>query len=215
MPLLPFPSRGLYAVTGEIEDLPTLRSQITQVLAGGAQIVQLRDKHHRVDINGAKCLLDLCHQFGVPFLVNDNIELAYEIEADGVHLGRNDADLEEAIVRLGKDAIVGVSCYGDLQRAREAEARGATYVAFGSFFPSKSKPHATPAPISILPKARKVLRCPIVAIGGITPDNGRELIEAGADLLAVIGGLFAMDDPLKASTRYQRLFSKHPTAVTV
>ncbi len=203
---LPFPSHGLYAITGDTADSESLVQRVTQVLAGGARVVQLRDKHHRVETAVAKQLLVLCHRYAVPFIVNDDIDLAREICADGVHLGREDMDLEEARNLLGNEAIIGISCYADLNRARDAEANGATYVAFGAFFSSPSKPRAATAPISLLSSARKVLSCPIVAIGGITPDNGAQLIQEGAGLLAVISGLFDQDAPLQASRRYQRLF---------
>ncbi len=203
---LPFPSRGLYAITGDIQDFEALKRQLANVLAGGARVVQLRDKQRRLDAGCAKQLLELCHQHGVPFIVNDDIALAAEIGADGVHLGREDTDPKEARNLLGKEAIIGISCYADLERALEAERQGATYVAFGAFFPSASKPQAKPAPLSLLTVAREALNCPIVAIGGITPGNGGQLIQAGAGLLAVISGLFGRNDPLRASREYARLF---------
>ncbi len=203
---LPFPPHGLYAVTPEIE-VETLIHRVMQVLEGGASVIQLRDKKKRLDLNDARRLLSLSHRYGAPLIINDDVALACETGADGVHLGRDDAGLEEARRELGDDTIIGVSCYADLDCAREAEARGANYVAFGAFFPSASKPCAPPAPIEILTQARSALSCPIVAIGGITPENGGTLIQAGADLLAVIAGVFDQADPLEKSDLFRQLFS--------
>lgn len=139
-------------------------------------------------------------------LINDSIELALQTGADGVHLGRDDGDIAAARQLLGKDAIIGVSCYNDIGRAQLAAAAGADYVAFGRFFPSGSKPLAAPAEIATLQQAKRLLNVPIVAIGGILPNNGRQLLDAGADLLAVIGGIFDQE-PETAARAYQTLFS--------
>jgi thiamine-phosphate pyrophosphorylase len=140
-------------------------------------------------------------------LVNDDVELAAAVEADGVHLGRDDPAIERARARLGKSALIGVSCYNQLARALDAETRGADYVAFGSFFPSPTKPGAVRASLDLLQEARARLRVPIVAIGGITPENGASLIAAGADLLAVIDGVFNRTDIRAAAARYTQLFT--------
>lgn len=203
---LPLPRRGLYAITPEVEDFTCLLRQIRRSLEGGAVLVQLRDKRHRIGPAEATRLLSLCHQFDVPLIVNDDVELALRIGADGVHLGREDIGLAEARKCLGGQAIIGVSCYGHLDLASSAAKRGATYVAFGAFYPSASKPDAMPAPLQLLSQAKALLDCPVVAIGGITPENGARLIEAGADLLAVIGGIFSHSDPFLASRRFRQLF---------
>ena len=135
-------------------------------------------------------LVKICHRHNVPLIINDDIELAARVDADGVHIGREDGAIAQARKRLGADAIIGVSCYNFVERAIEAQAQGATYVAFGRFFPSTSKPLAAPAKIETLIQAKQLLKIPIVAIGGIMPENGAQLLAAGADLLAVIGGLF-------------------------
>lgn len=155
----------------------------------------------------ARELVKVCHQHNVPLIINDNIELAILAKADGVHLGKTDGDIIEARNRLGKEAIIGISCYNDINRALTAQQQGATYVAFGRFFPSTSKPLAAPADIDTLRKAKATLQLPIVAIGGILPENGAQLLAAGANLLAVIGGVFD-HAPEKSALAYQRLFEE-------
>jgi len=203
---LPFPERGLYAVTADPEDFERLKRQIRAVLAGGARVVQLRDKHGRLSPDQVRELVTLCHDFRVPLIVNDRVDLVRRTGADGVHLGRDDTDIHEARKVLGPDAIIGISCYRDLERADAAERAGASYVAFGAFFSSPSKPEAAPAPLSLLRRARRTLRCPIVAIGGITPERAPAVIEAGADLVAVISALFHSPDPRKTAAGFARLF---------
>lgn len=203
---LPFPNRGLYAVTSDPRDFKRLKSQIRAILAGGAKVVQLRDKHNRLLPAQVRELVVLCHESDIPLIVNDNIDLAHRTGADGVHLGRDDASIQRARKILGPDAIIGISCYRDLDRAITAEREGADYVAFGAFFPSPSKPEASPAPLSLLRQARQTLRCPIVAIGGITLDSASRVIEAGAGLVAVISALFHSPDPQEAASGFSRLF---------
>jgi len=203
---LPLPRQGLYAITPGSEDFAWLLKQLRRSLEGGAVIVQLRDKQGRLGPSQASQVLTLCHGYDVPLIINDDLELALRIGADGVHLGKEDIGLAEARKHLGRQAIIGVSCYGDLDRASSAAKLGASYVAFGAFYPSASKPDATPAPLQILRQAKELLECPLVAIGGITPENGTRLLEAGADLLAVIGGIFSQKDPCLASHRFRQLF---------
>ncbi|MCX8048924.1 MAG: thiamine phosphate synthase [Methylohalobius sp.] len=205
--LYPFPRSGLYVITPENQSLVRLMATVEAALRGGAQVIQLRAKHRRPDLAEAKALLDLCHAYRVPLIVNDDLKLAEHLGADGVHLGRDDPDPALARSCLGASAIIGVSCYADLERAIWAEETGASYVAFGAFFPSPTKPHAALAPIELLASAKLRLSCPIVAIGGITPENGAELLRAGADLLAAIDGVFAGSDPCQAASRYARLFA--------
>ena len=142
----------------------------------------------------------------VPLIVNDDIVLARDVGADGVHLGREDGAVSEARRILGRDALVGVSCYASLERAENAAAAGADYVAFGAFFPSSTKPGATPVSMAVPMMARTRIDLPIVAIGGITPDNGSKLLASGVDMLAVIHGLFGQDDVRAAARRYAALF---------
>lgn len=155
----------------------------------------------------AQMLNELCREHHIPLIVNDDIELAGHIGAAGVHLGRDDSSLAQARDRLGADAIIGVSCYNDLARAQAAAAQGASYIAFGRFFASQTKPEAALATPDILIQARDQLSIPIVAIGGITRANGLELINAGASLLAVIQGVFGATDPAAAARAIANLFA--------
>ncbi len=202
-----FPNKGLYAITQTENKSPErILSEVTEALIGGVAVVQYRDKTPANAENLAKKLLLLCHQHHVPLLINDDIDLAKKICADGVHLGKEDGSIEQAREQLGSNAIIGVSCYDDVQRAITMQAQGVDYVAFGRFFPSNSKPLAAPAHLETLQQAKQALGVPIVAIGGILPENGQQLLTSGADLLAVIGGIFD-HAPRQAALSYQSLFA--------
>lgn len=201
--------RGLYVITDPaLTPAGTLVERVTRAIDGGARVVQYRDKggdreRRRTE---AAALVGLCRERGVPLVINDDVALAAAVGADGVHLGRDDADPGSARSRLGDDALIGVSCYDDLAAAETAEAAGAGYVAFGSFFPSTTKHNpARPGP-ALLTEARRRLSVPVAAIGGITPENGAALVAAGADMLAVVSGVFAASDPEAAARRYAALF---------
>lgn len=202
----PFPGRGLYVITdGPRADLA---EAVTQALIGGAQMVQYRDKTDEPmrRQEEANVLLALCREYAVPLIVNDDIDLARIIGADGVHLGEADSSVANAREVLGPNAIIGVSCYNSLERAREAAQQGASYIAFGAFFASPTKPLARRAGIELL-RQSATLGVPRVAIGGITPDNGASLVEAGADYLAVISAIFGAPDILAAAHRFTQLYS--------
>jgi len=201
-----FPTRGLYAITQpENKTINQVVQEVEAALKGGAVAMQYRDKNPINAVFLARELLTLCHAYQVPLLINDSVELALEVGADGVHLGKDDGDIAEARKRLGHEAVLGVSCYNDLNKALAAIEHGADYVAFGRFFPSGSKPLASPADIETLKQAKLQIKAPIVAIGGILPENGGQLLEAGADLLAVIGGIFDQE-PQTAASAYCALF---------
>jgi thiamine-phosphate pyrophosphorylase len=203
--------RGLYVLTDAVlTPGEQLLAAVAAAIDGGAAVVQYRNKSGDTMRQEAEAaaLLALCRERGVPLIVNDDVALAARIGADGVHVGREDPDLHQARAALGRSAIIGVSCYDDLERARRAQAEGADYVAFGSFFASPTKPAAVPASLDLLRKARSQLNVPVAAIGGITPDNGAQLVAAGADLLAVITGVFAQPDIRAAARRYAALFDK-------
>lgn len=203
--------RGLYAIA-DTEYLPStkLPAAVEHAIQGGARLIQYRDKKgDRATRRGqAEELARLCRRHGVPLIVNDDVDLAADSDADGVHLGRDDAPVAGARRRLGPRAVIGVSCYNELERALAAESQGADYVAFGSFHPSRTKPRAVRATLELLRAARKQLRLPLVAIGGVTPENGAELIAAGADALAAAEGVFNRPDIRAAAERYARLFEK-------
>jgi len=206
--MITLPTRGLYAITQpDNKTTDTLLEEVAAAIRGGAVIVQYRDKNPIDAVATAAKLLDLCRQHTVPLIINDNIELAASIGADGVHLGQTDGNIAQARKQLGQNAIIGVSCYNSLELAITAETEGANYVAFGRFFPSTSKPLAAPAQLQTLHQAKAKLNVPIVAIGGILPENGQSLLKAGADLLAVIGGLFD-HEPEQSARAYQELFNR-------
>ena len=209
----PYNLRGLYAITpcSSIQSLSTsdLLERTRQVLEGGARIIQYREKQHPEDIRleQATEIKKLCEEYGVTLLINDDVSLALEVEADGVHLGQEDVSLQEAKRRLGKEAIIGISCYNQLELAKQAEEQGADYVAFGRFFPSTSKPDAAQADIELLQKALSELEIPVACIGGITRENAKLLVSAGADMLAVIEGVFGADDIAGTAAEFKRLFT--------
>ncbi|HUW51718.1 MAG TPA: thiamine phosphate synthase [Sulfuricella sp.] len=204
------PISGLYAITPECADTAQLLRMVEQALNGGARLVQYRSKQADAALRHEQAseLLALCRRFHVPLIINDDLRLADLVGADGVHLGKGDGDIREARMILGPGKIIGVSCYGDLQLALDAETRGADYVAFGSFFPSPTKPGAIAAPLALLHEAKRSLSIPVVAIGGITPDNVGPLVEAGADAVAVISALFGDDDVQACAGRFSFLLEK-------
>lgn len=204
--------KGLYAITPDTRDTAMLLDQVGQALAGGAGVLQYRNKSDDVALRHEQAseLLMLCRKARVPFIINDDVRLATLIDADGVHVGEDDASLKEARINLGPDKIIGVSCYQDLAAARRFESEGADYVAFGSFYPSSTKPEARPCPLHLLTEAKQQLHVPVVAIGGITSDNAPALIAAGADAVAVISALFDAPDISLMATQFASLFqTKH------
>ena len=198
-----WPPRGLYLVTPET--LPDLA--LVARLLPHAACLQYRSKgaDGALRRREASALHALCMSAGVPFIVNDDVALAEDLDADGVHLGEHDPDLEQARARLGADAIIGSSCYDDLARAEAAAHAGASYLAFGAFFPSPTKPNARRATPQLLRDAAR-FGLPRVAIGGITPDNAGALVAAGAELIAVISGVFDAPDPVAAARACAALF---------
>lgn len=201
---------GLYVITDPaLLPGPTLLHAVEAVIRGGARLVQYRDKTTDTArrLAEARALADLCQGHGVPLIVNDDPGLAAAAGADGVHLGKDDGDVSSARVQLGPRALIGVSCYDSLERAVAAAHAGADYVAFGSFYASGSKPDAVRASPGLLREARRALPgIPLCAIGGITPTNASPLLEAGADMLAVIRGVFAEKDVAGAARAYACLF---------
>ena len=204
------PLRGLYAITSSAlcESPQRLQTGVAAAIRGGARLIQYRDKTADAAqrLLNARQLAGLCREAGVLFIVNDDMQLAAEAGADGVHLGKSDGGIAAARARLGDKALIGASCSGDLQRALAAQAQGADYVAFGRFFDSNTKPDAPPASIEVLREARARLRLPICAIGGVTPDNAAPLLAAGADMIAAVDGVFGADDIEAAARRYAALF---------
>lgn len=203
---------GLYAITdSQLIPESHFSDTIERALMGGTRIIQYRDKshdHHR-RLQQAKALKQLCQQYQALCIINDDIELAQAMDADGLHIGRHDGAVADIRRQLGKHKVIGVSCYNELALAQAAQQQGANYVAFGSFFPSPTKPDAQKASLDLLPQARQLIDIPICAIGGITLNNAAPLLDAGADMLAVISDVFGHDDVFSASKNFQQLFKQY------
>ncbi|MCW8826778.1 MAG: thiamine phosphate synthase [Gammaproteobacteria bacterium] len=200
-------ARGLYAITDSRLIGERLVESVEAAIIGGAVVVQYRDKSadHTRRLKEATTLQQLCRDHNVTFIVNDDLELAAQIGADGLHIGQEDNSLNEARQQLGTETIIGVSCYNRFELAQEAEDAGADYVAFGRFFSSNIKPDAVGAHLELLERAKNEITVPVVAIGGITAENGAQLVEAGADLLAVISDLFDRPTATEITAAAQRL----------
>jgi len=202
--------RGLYAITDErLMTEKNFLFKAEQALLGGASLIQYRDKSGDKEkrLHQATALKQLCEQHAVLLIINDDIELAHAVQAHGVHLGKEDASIRQARQQLGPDAIIGVSCYDQLDLALAAEKAGADYVAFGAFFVSPTKPEARTASLELLTTATQQLHIPICTIGGITAANASTLVESGADMTAVISDLFFGDDIRTTASHIARLFS--------
>ena len=201
---------GVYAITDCVNN--TFAEVIEKseiILEVGIALFQYRNKTTDKNLknNLAQELQSLCAKHNTPFIVNDDLELATEIEADGIHLGKHDIDIQTAKIHFA-NKIIGISCYNSYEQAVIAEQEGASYIAFGAFFPSSTKPDALKADINLINKAKEKLTIPGVAIGGITPENGNQLINAKIDYLAVINGLYSTPNTRKAALAYKDLFIK-------
>lgn len=203
---------GLYGITDPalLPDQQRLLENVEAALQGGMNILQYRNKTASEEqaLRECQALKALCHDYQCHFIVNDNPILAKNVGADGVHLGRDDESFQAARDLLGSKAIIGITCYDQLNRANQAQSIGADYVAFGAFFPSPTKPNATPAPLNLLQQARAALHIPMVAIGGINSENASQLIKHGADAIAVISGLFK-GNPRQNAQTFSELFKKY------
>ena len=208
--LQPLPPRGVYGITPAslCHDLPALSKAVAQALDGGLAVLQYRDKcsdsAHK--LKHASALKRLCANYAVPLIINDDVALAKAVAADGVHLGLNDAELATARTLLGPNAIIGATCADSLARAAEAAAAGASYLAFGAFYPSRTKPQAPQPPASLLTSARRQFELPICAIGGINGSNAKALVDAGAHFVAAIESIFSAPDITAAVFSLRRAF---------
>lgn len=202
--------RGLYLVTPDEPDTGRLLSLLTRALAGRPALVQYRSKC----VAGAalraqaNAVVSLCHDAGIPCVVNDGVALALEVRADGVHLGRDDGDVAIARNAMGAGRLVGVSCYDEWSRAEAGNRMDVDYVAFGAMFASRTKPEAVRAPIELVARARRELACAVAVIGGITAERAPELVAAGAELVAVMSDVFDAPDPGARAALYQELFQR-------
>lgn len=200
---------GLYAVTPDEPDTAILVDKVGAALAGGVRLIQYRNKTAAPALRAAQAaeLQALCRKHRAVLIINDHLDLALEIDADGLHLGNEDGSITAARNRLGPHKILGVSCYSALERAQHAWHEGADYVAFGSFFSSTVKPGAVRASSGLLTEAKRTIPVPVVAIGGITRENAPQLIAAGADAVAVISAIFAAPDVEHSARQFSRLFA--------
>ncbi len=207
--MTPATLRGLYAITDE-NLIPEAKfiATIKQALQGGASIIQYRDKsaNETKRLEQASALRGLCNQFKATLIINDDIALAQAVAAHGVHLGEDDVTIEQARLMLGDEAIIGISCYNQLQRAHEAQAAGADYVAFGTMFTSPTKPNARSASCELISEAKSQLEIPVCAIGGIDKSNVARVIDSGADMTALISGLFSAGHICFTAEHISRLF---------
>ena len=196
--------KGLYAITDSKLMGSEFISKAEQAILGGINILQYRNKTAPLDQQEQEALklAQLCKINNVLFLINDNVDLALKVNADGVHLGQHDTPLQQAREQLGKDKVIGVTCHNKIELAVEAQKNGADYVAFGRFFNSETKPAASPAELPLISKSKKSISIPVVAIGGITQKFAPLLLKEGVDMLAVIHGLFGQDDILRASRQF-------------
>ena len=202
--------RGLYLITPDDDDTTRLLARTAPLLAAGVTWLQYRNKTAGDALRHEQALLlqEVCVNANVPLIINDDVHLAKSIGAAGVHLGEDDGDIAAARALLGPQAIIGASCYDQLALAERAVIAGANYVAFGAFFPTRSKSGTRQASMDLLAKAAP-LDVPRVAIGGITPDNAGSLVAAGADLVAVISGVYDAADPVAAIHAYQQSFEQN------
>jgi thiamine-phosphate pyrophosphorylase len=200
---------GLYAITPDGIDTKRLLVMTQKALAGGAKLIQYRNKIADAQLRHkqAKKLHHLCREYDVPLIINDHLDLALKIGAEGLHVGHNDISINEARRTLGNTKIIGASCYNRIELAMKAENQGADYVAFGAFFASVTKPDAVTAPLELLCLAKQKLRKPVVAIGGITLLNANLLIERGGDAIAVSDALFSTQDVQSTAQSFSQPFS--------
>lgn len=199
---------GLYAITPDLADTGELLQRVRAAFSGGVRVLQYRNKSASPALRSlqARALQAECAAAGVPLIINDHLELALECGAAGLHLGGEDGDIAAARARLGPDRLLGASCYDRLELAQSAISAGADHIAFGSFFASSVKPGAVRPPPDLLSHAKNRFQVPVVAIGGITPQNAPQLIAAGVDAVAVISAVFTAADVAAAAREFSKLF---------
>ena len=201
--------KGLYAITPDDTNTERLLAKVALALQGGVSLLQYRNKlaNHALQTQQARAILPLCRHYQVPFIINDSVNLCLTIDADGVHMGADDGNLAEVIALIGKQKLLGASCYNRFDLALAAQQAGADYVAFGACFASSTKPHAPVADLNLFALAKAQLSIPAVAIGGITLANAGQLIAAGASSVAVINAIFNANDVKSSAQQFTQLFS--------
>ena len=195
--------QGIYVLSdAHLTPQKTILEQMERVLQSGVSVIQFRDKYASDEEAEFTCkaLQALCHRHNALFIIDDRLSLAHKIDADGLHVGEDDVSFEEARALLGEQKIIGVSCYGDIERAKKYEALGADYVAFGSFFPSPTKPHSKVVPLNVLEEAKKELHIPICAIGGINTSNITQVSQYDIAMYSVISAVY-QDDAIEANIK--------------
>ncbi len=200
--------KGLYAITPDELDTDLLLTKVALALQGGVSVLQYRNKlaNHKLKTQQARAILPLGRQYGVPFIINESVKLCLTLDADGVHIGADDGNLEEVRARIGEDKLLGASCYNRLDLALAAQQAGVDYVAFGACFASSTKPNAPVADLSLFELAKAQLSIPAVAIGGITLTNAPQAIAASASSVAVIHAIFNADDVKLQASQFSELF---------
>jgi thiamine-phosphate pyrophosphorylase len=200
--------KGLYLVTPDWDDTDVLIKATETALSVGVGLLQYRHKtaNGELRLEQASALLKLCRQHNVPFIINDYIDLCITLDADGIHVGGTDASVAVVRTLIGKDKILGASCYGDFALAEQAQIAGASYVAFGGFYPSRVKKYEVSTPASIVSKAKSQLTLPVCVIGGMTPENAKPLVKEGADMVAAISSVYSADDITIAVKEFAALF---------
>jgi thiamine-phosphate pyrophosphorylase len=200
--------KGLYLVTPDWDDTDALIKATETALSVGVGLLQYRHKtaNGEFRLEQASALLKLCRQHNVPFIINDHIDLCIALDADGIHVGGTDASVAVVRTLIGKDKILGASCYGDFALAEQAQIAGASYVAFGGFYPSRVKKYEVSTPASIVSKAKSQLTLPVCVIGGMTSDNAKPLVKEGADMVAAISSVYSADDIAIAVQEFAALF---------
>lgn len=208
--------RGIYAITDPKLMETQLISMTEQAIIGGINILQYRNKTATLkqQEKEAATLASLCKKNNVIFIVNDDVELAIKVNADGVHLGQKDTQIKQARKQLGINKIIGITCNNQLELAQTAQQHGADYVAFGRFFNSQTKPSAPQANLSLLSEAKDVIQIPIVAIGGITHESAPQLLNQGVAMLAVIQSIFGQEHILDATRQFVEIFNTSSTLKT-
>ena len=200
--------KGLYLVTPDWDDTEALIKATEIALTVGVGLLQYRHKtaSGELRLEQASALLKLCRQHNVPFIVNDHIDLCIALDADGIHVGGTDASVAVVRTLIGKDKILGASCYGDFALAEQAQIAGASYVGFGGFYPSRVKKYEVSTPASIVSKAKSELTVPVCVIGGMTPENAKPLVKEGADMVAAISSVYSAADIATAVREFAALF---------
>ncbi len=201
--------KGLYIVTPDWDDTAQMIEVTEKALKGGAGIVQYRHKTAgpELRLEQARALQGLCKRYGKPFIINDYVDLCLELDTDGIHVGGMDAPVKQVRAAVGPGKIVGASCYGDIELARKATLDGASYVAFGGFYPSRVKKYPVTTPQSIVSDWKKEMpSMPVCVIGGMNAGNANPLVKLGADMVAVVSGVYFQEDPEKAARGFMELF---------